>query len=274
MPHDSHKEPGDRSPAFTLIELLVVIAIIAILAALLLPVLASAKEKARRTQCLNNLKQIGVGLIMYADDNHDGMVWPNWGADGSPCPPGWLYFGDPTGLPVCTARGGPAAIAYFAQRQVVHLQGGALWKYVNNGNVFLCPDDLKPSLSGLWAQRTMTISTYIMNGAACFFASPNSQYNYATPRMTQVWNPLCWIVCEPDQNIDPNCYNDGSNYPGTDATTGKGTAEGLGKLHKTGGNVLALSGNAQYMSTNDYANQLNVPGKNYLFWNPRSADGR
>ncbi len=57
--------------AFTLIELLVVIAVIAILAALLLPALASAKEKARRTQCKSNLHQFYLSAHMYAADNHD-----------------------------------------------------------------------------------------------------------------------------------------------------------------------------------------------------------
>src|SRR5579862_3552337 len=67
---DKKNEITGDNGAFTLIELLVVIAVIAVLAALLLPVLAKAREKGRRTSCINNLRQWGIAQLMYIEDNN------------------------------------------------------------------------------------------------------------------------------------------------------------------------------------------------------------
>src|SRR5437867_843068 len=99
---------------FTLIELLVVIAIIAILASMLLPVLAKAKEQAHRSICFNNQKQLLLAHQMYVIDSGDRIEPPNCGGDAGArnpsLPAGWLYKPGETmpGIPGPNGTNGPS----------------------------------------------------------------------------------------------------------------------------------------------------------------------
>ena len=107
---------------FTLIELLVVIAIIAILAAILFPVFARAREKARQTSCLSNLKQLGLGLQMYAQD-YDGMIFANCACPGPPLVSRYQH------------EGNAVALSY-------------VYPYVKNDQIYHCPSVDQHSCNG------------------------------------------------------------------------------------------------------------------------------
>ncbi|MCC7517568.1 MAG: DUF1559 domain-containing protein [Verrucomicrobiae bacterium] len=138
--------------SFTLIELLVVIAILAILAALLMPALKSARENARRTHCMNNLRQLGAAVTMYASENDDYL-------------PGMVHNGISA-----------ASIWYIPKVLGNYLKSGAT-TYAQYNKFFVCPTDQSPTntwgsyasnmrLSGPSAQDTPLIKLGTVRNSA------------------------------------------------------------------------------------------------------------
>ncbi len=118
---------------FTLIELLVVIAIIALLAAILFPVFARARENARKSACMNNLKNLSLAFIQYTQDYDETLPTQIHNTTGANVEGGWMFY---------TVFGTSTSNAKFDSTR------GAIYPYIKNTQIYICPSDTKGREAG------------------------------------------------------------------------------------------------------------------------------
>lgn len=219
--------------AFTLIELLVVIAIIAILAAMLLPALSGAKNRAQRTIDLNNNKQLMLAANLYAPDNNEFLPQCGWGTGD----PSWAHGANITPL----GPGSPAQFSMILSNQQYYCKLGELFPYIKTVNIFLCPAD-KPD--SFYYQCQIYFTSYVWNGAVCGYGRPGdgSRAGIApkSHKITQ-FKPLNILQWEADR-LTPFWFNDCSSFPD----------EGISGRHGKGATVGLISGSTRNIQIKDY----------------------